>query len=962
MLLETSTMSLAVISATPALLALIIAAARKALPRIPQAWGIAALMTGLFVWLLSFWPVVSQSGVISVSLPWVPQLGLNLSFYLDGLSLMFALMVTGIGAMIALYAGYYFDESEDLGRFYPRLLAFTSAMLLLVLAGNLLTLFIGWELTSIISFLLIGFNRDSAEARSGALQALIITGGGGLALLVGLVLLGTASGSMELPQVLTNTHLQASPWYSAFTGLIMLACFTKSAQWPFHFWLPGAMSAPTPASAYLHSATMVKAGIYLLLRLYPVLGGTPLWQNGLLAIGLITMLIGAIFALRQRDLKAALAYSTISWLGVLVALISLPDGEGLKAALVGILAHALYKAALFLVVGAVDHAAGTRDLTKLGGLARSMPGWTVVAVLAALSMAGLPPLLGFVAKESLLDAMLSNPFEVAAILVMAALTVALAIIIVWDVFGGHPDHAPHLHNVPHGLLVGPAALAGGSLLGGVGVQALILPLVGVMLPGAHLVLFAGLTPPFFLSLIAVGGGVAIFATRQTWRVWVGMTPGTTAVIPNLPSGTQIYQRIVGGFERVGDLVLKTQGGKLRYYLIVILSSVIILQATAGLSHVMGFTPVFTFNGSIDLMRTLMLILALVMMVASIVFRNHLLAALSLGVSGYSVGGIFLIEPAPDVALVQFMVETIGTVLLIVMLARIRAAERQQAMDMLWKQSRAGLVRDIIISTLIGLGTGLFALAALTNRPEATTVATWHLENTERLMHFSDVVGAIVTDFRGMDTIIESTVFGVAALGVLTILARPSAGQRWPRPVAAALMRLRRQPADEAEHTHDTHVVHHTEQRHDLLVAPAFSTPLTRIMARIILPLAFLIALSQLLYGGDGPGDGFTAGVTCGLGVALIFIVYGWHGARELLPWLNARLLIGAGLTLIIANAIFPMLFGLPFLAHSNIDLALPANIHLSSTFFYETGIFLDVFGTIAMVMESIAYPKEVEAL
>ena len=897
--------------------------------------------------------MVSQTGPIALSVPWVPQLGLTLSLYLDGLSLLFSLLILGIGAMIVIYAGYYFDNAEDLARFYARLLAFMSAMLVVVLAGNLLTLFIGWELTSIISFLLIAFDPDSEEARKGALQALIITGGGGLALLVGLVLLGTAAGSMELPQIIANSSVRESPWYTAFTVLILAGCFTKSAQWPFHFWLPSAMSAPTPASAYLHSATMVKAGIYLLLRLYPVLGGTALWQNSLLTIGLITMLLGAALALRQHDLKAALAYSTISQLGILVALISLPEGEGLKAVLVGILAHALYKAALFLVVGAVDHAAGTRDLNKLGGLARYMPGWTGIAVLAGLSMAGLPPLLGFVAKESLLEAMLGNAIATGIIVITAVFTVAMALIVIWDVFLAKTTHTPHLHESPHGLLVGPATLAGGSLLGGLGLQALIVPLVGMTVPGeVQLSLFSGLNLPFLLSLVAISGGAVVFATRHTWRNFS---------IPAVPTGTQIYEQTVRVFERVGDLVLRTQGGKLRYYLIAILCSVILLQTTAGLAHVTGYPLVWEFSGSIDVLRVVLLVMALGMMLASILFRNQLLAVLLLGVSGYSVGALFLIEPAPDVALVQFMVETVGTVLVIVMLARISAVERNQAMESLWKQSRAGLMRDIAISVLIGAGVGLFALAALTSRPKPEAIATWHLENAQRLVGFPDVVGAIVTDFRGMDTIMEITVFSISALGVLTLLARPAASARWPKRMSTVLASLtwKRTPEANKPITHVVVEEHHSGQE---VYTSQFSTPFTRIFARIVLPVAFLIAFAQLLYGGDGPGDGFTAGVISALGITLWYIVFGYHEARAALRWLNGRLLIGAGLALVIANAAFPMLLGEPFLAHLSFDVALPANLHLSSTLIYETGIFLTVLGSVTTIMEAIAYPKEVEPL
>lgn len=949
-----------VISLAPAVTALLRPAVRKFISKEIYGWLLASLVGILFVWLLTFIPTIDEVGHVALSIAWVPQLGLTLSIYLDGLSLLFSLMILGIGAMIILYSIYYFEDAKALDRFYTLLLPFMSAMLVVVMAGNVLTLFIGWELTSVISFLLVSFNGENEAARKGALQALIITGGGGLALMVGLVLLGTAAGSMELNQIIANTSLRDNPLYNAFTVLILIGCFTKSAQFPFHFWLPGAMTAPTPASAYLHSATMVKAGIYLLLRLSPVLADTPLWQNGLLIIGLITVLLGASFALRQYDLKGALAYATVSQLGILVVLISLPHGEGLKAAAVGILAHGLYKAALFLTVGAVDHSVGTRDLKKLGGLARQMPGWAAVAVLAGLSMAGIPPLLGFVAKEALLESLLATPVALIVVVLSAAFTVALAFILIWDVFGGKESHVHHFHASPKGLLLGPATLAGMSLAAGIGLPLLVTPLIHMIVhEEIHLALFSGFNTPFLLSLTAVAGGVGVFATRTVWRKWR---------LPTLPTGTQIYQGAVHGVEKVGDIVLRSQGGKLRYYLAVILGSVIVLQTTAGLSHLTGYPLVFEFQPSIDILRIILLILCLGMMLASILFKSHLLAALSLGVAGYSVGGIFLIEPAPDVALVQFMVETIGTVLLIVMLARIRKDERQKAIDALWVQSKAGLIRDIVISVGIGAGVGLFVLAALTNRPQPEGIATWHLQHTEELVGFPDVVGAIVTDFRGMDTIIEITVFSVAALGVLTILAKPPASARWPVRVANVITGIQqtlRKPTAEDEHAVPAPYVDHLPDRHphgeDSFITN-FSTPLTRVITRIVLPLAFLVALAHLFYGGDGPGDGFTAGVVSGLGVALWYIVFGYHEAHKQFTRLGARRLIGLGVALVIANAAFPMLFGQPFLAHNNINISLPANIHISSTFFYETGIFLSVLGSITTVMEAIAYPKEVEPL
>ncbi len=934
-------------------MAVIVPSTRERLSRIPLAWIVTSVVGILFVYLTTYLPTVADGGVVALSLPWVPELGLTLSLYLDGLSLFFALIIVGIGTVVCLYTGYYFDDTHELNRFYGLLFAFMGAMLALVLAGNLLTLFIAWELTSILSFLLISFHGDtSAEARAGALRALMITGGGGLALLLGLALLSAAAGTSDFAPVLGNAALSEHPWYTAFTLLIFVGCFTKSAQFPFHFWLPGAMSAPTPASAYLHSATMVKAGIYLLLRLYPILGDTPLWENGLMIIGLATMFIGALVALRQHDLKAALAYSTISWLGALVALIGLPHGAGLQAALVGILAHSLYKATLFMTAGAVDHAAGTRDMRKLGGLAAALPGWAVVCLLAILSMAGLPPLLGFVAKENLLDALLETPLALAVVVVSAALTVTMALILFWDVFWGKSHEHHHLHELPKGLMVGPSVLAGGALLAGLGLNWLVRPVIEPALDHeAHLVLFGGINTPFLMSLTAIIAGVGLFVTRERWRAWT---------FPQITSGAQIYRAAVGGVEKAGDMVLRSQNGKLRLYLFVILGAVALLQIPAGFAHVTGVQPVW--NGETDLLRGLLLLVALTTMVGSIVIKRHLTAALLLGVAGYSVGGLFLLEPAPDVALVQFMVETLGTVLLIVMLGKIGAKERRAAMKNLWNQSRPGLARDIILSVIVGTGVGLFALAAVGNRPIAhPSITLWHIQNTLPMLGFTDIVGGIVTDFRGMDTIMEISVFSVAALGVLTLLAKPSPGAEWPQRLIRPLRKLHHIPGQPVTVTEVS--VEDGEVNELATPDSQFSTPLTRTMAQLMLPFALLIALSQLLYGGDGPGDGFTAGVISGLGVALWYLVFGYHESQRRLGWLKPRYLIGAGLTLVIGNAILSMLLGEPFLHHITFDqITLPANLHISTTLFYETGIFLTVLGSSSTIMEAITYPKEIEPL
>jgi multisubunit Na+/H+ antiporter MnhB subunit len=366
----------------------------------------------------------------------------------------------------------------------------------------------------------------------------------------------------------------------------------------------------------------------------------------------------------------------------------------------------------------------------------------------------------------------------------------------------------------------------------------------------------------------------------------------------------------------------------------------------------------------------LLVFALGAMLASILFRRHLVAILCLGLSGYCVGGVFLLEPAPDVALVQFLVETIGTVLVIIMLTKISASARKEAMDNLWSGSRAGVVRDIVISTAVGIGMTLFALAAIQSRPGSPAITLWHMQHALSYIGIPDIVGAIVTDFRGMDTVIEISVFGMAALGVLALLSKrdvlwqPHAVK--PQPVfPLRILRVEHDPEvlDIGKgvllHPPVTETLD-AEAETDLPIGSRFSTPLTRTITRMMLPFTMLLAFAQLLYGGDGPGDGFTAGVTIGLGVALWYIVFGYHESRQRLQWLRPRYLIGAGIGLVVINATVPLLFGYPFLAHIAFDIPLPADLHISTTLFFETGILLTVFGSTSMVLEAIAYPKEVE--
>lgn len=941
-----------------------------------QGWVLGGMMAALFAGALSLLPTVEAQQAIAFNFPWIPQLGLSFSLYLDGLALLFVLLVTGMGAAILAYAGYYFEDSEQSGRFFQLMLVFSSSMLALILAGNVITLFIAWELTSVISFLLISFKGSDSEGRAGALQALVITGAGGLALLAGLLLMGTAAHSMEISQILSSGNLlQEHPWYSAIAILLMIGAFSKSAQFPLHFWLPGAMSAPTPASAFLHSATMVKAGIFLLLRFNPVLGGTPLWEISLVWVGGTTMLIAAILAMWQMDLKGILAYTTISQLGSLVLLIGLPDGVGLKAALLGILAHALYKGTLFLVAGTVDHATGTRNIRELGNLARIMPGFALVAGVATFSMAGVPPLLGFVSKEGFLEAVLNFPTVFAVSFVQVILTVAIALRFFWDVFfrpprielpqnehKEHDFHHPygddaydfsHQHSLPRGMIIGPALLGLLSIVLGIGVGSLVARLISASL-GKEIKLYlfppGGINLVLAISLIALALGFGLFAIR---RIWVRLDFSSPV------NGRRFFEAFIRILDMVGDLLLKTQTGRLRYYLsAIMLSVVVLLTLSVGTLQLQLPQPLITFQDASDILKVILLLLALGATLASILFQQHLAAVLTLGVAGYAIGGLFLLEPAPDVAMVQFLVETLATVLIVLILARTSTEERRAAMQRVWVQTRRGRARDLLIAGLTGLSITIFALAAVSSRPTPDAVSAWYLDNSLSEVGVKDVVGGIITDFRGTDTLLEIVVFSLAALGVLTILARPQSAKTKKLPDQL----LRRSMARNETRPSNSMLDSDPENLETKQYQSQLRDSITQLAAYFTLPLSLLIAAAHILYAGVNPGDGFTAGVIAGLGVAVWFVVFGYEQTKRRLRWLHPTIMLGVGLVLALGNALVPLLFGRSFLAFTILSEFNFADIKLASSLIYEIGIFLAVAGGIGAIMEAISHPKEVESL
>ena len=1010
-------MDIALINAVPFLLALLLAAKplMQIIPKAGRAWLVFAVMALLFFGLLSYWPQLQSidqlykeptrieaalenpprglteaqlverearlqaelaeaeanapaDNAIIRELQWVPELGLALTFYLDGLSMLFALVITGIGAVIFLYAGFYFEDGDEQLRFLMIFSAFAGAMLGVVLAGNLLTMFVMWELTSITSFLLIGFKgAKSAEARFASMQALLITNAGALALLIGLVLLGVASSdTLNLAQAFTfelTDILHADPQdlaghvlYPASLVMIMIGAFTKSAQFPFHFWLPGAMSAPTPASAYLHSATMVKAGIYLLLRLHPPMHDSELWSVGIVAVGCTTMFIGALFALTKRDLKGLLAYATVSKLGAIVLLIGLPGEAGIEAALIGILAHALYKSALFLVAGTIDHNTGTRVIEKLGGLREFMPIETGVAIISGLSMAGFPFLLGFLAKEELIHAALDfgifNPITF-VVVSASALTVTAAFIYIWDVFFAPPLEVIHYHQSSRWLHYAPAVMAVMTVALGLGAGVVVAPLItpATHEPSLSLPVLPQLNQAFLFSVGAIITGYAIFVARRFWLLHIHRL--------QLPTGTEIYQGLLDVADWLGSQALRLQSGQVRYYLVIILGTLAVGLLGAGqigdfiasLQIIQPRLSLTDFDGT-DLLRLLLLLGMVVSALYSVLVRRHTTAALILGAFGYSVGALFLLEPAPDVSLVQFLVETLATVLIIIMLGRISTKQRREAQARLWlgrsmvRNINLGIIRDVLIAGAVGFAVFIFAATAVASRPDRNTIADYHLQNAEAQTGVEDIVGAIVTDYRGMDTYIEISVFAVAALGVLTLLAR---GYERTSPFS---------PADavvQGEFEEDV-----LEELKDF---KKMDTPFIALVTRYVLPLSFLVGLSHIINGSHAPGDGFTAGVLMGLATALWYVVFGYEEAEKRLPWFNPSRLMRAGLLVSMANGVLTLLLGAEFAGHVDYDALLgikdflaPFELKLNSTLVFEIGIFLTVFGGVGMITETIAHP------
>ncbi len=870
--------------------------------RYPRMARFTAAWPALLAVVLSaeLWSADAARGRI-IELPWVPSLALSLSFNLDGLGLLFALLIAAIGALVVLYASAYLENHPDAGRFYAALLAFMGAMLGVALSDNILSLFVFWELTGFTSFLLIGFEHDRAEARSAALQALIVTGAGGLALLAAGVLLIDISGTASLSAMASAGDVVTShPFYAAAAVLTLLAAFTKSAQTPFHFWLPNAMAAPTPVSAYLHSATMVKAGVYLLARMTPILGATVLWTTAVSVVGAATMILGACRSVQETDLKRILAYSTVSALGLLTMLIGVGTAPAITAMLVYFVAHAFYKGALFLVAGAIDHETGSRDITHLAGLRRAMPLTALAGGAAALSMAGVPLTLGFVAKdgayESLLGAQWSAWMLAAAVLSSALMGIAGFLAGVLP-FRGRPS-SNEGHDPEWRLLLPPVTLAAAGVLAGLAPWLLDAPLTlaaGAILHRPEplsLAIWHGVTPALMLSaltLILVVGGYALRDTIRTWA-W---RPATGS------------ERLYAGMVSALDAVSRTIGpplhrASLRSYVMVIVVSVV-AAGFAALSTLPALS--LSARTGIRTHEVLVVIVIVAGAIAATLAKTTMAAVLSLGVVGYGVAMTFLLYGAPDLAMTQFSVETLTVLIYVLVFRHFRN---------LGDPSRAAVrYRDL----LIGAATGALIFTLVLSVSTADTAARlreYFVAFGPTLGHGRNIVNVILVDFRAFDTLGEITVLTTAAIGV------------------RALLRLANAPDSSSP-------------------VSATTSPIFRAGARFLMPLLLLFALFLFWRGHNEPGGGFVGGLVASAAFSLYLIAFGVDHARRALL-VKPTALLGTGLLIALISGVPASLRGQPFLtAQWLVD-----PIHIGTPVLFDVGVFLVVTGVVLMMIFSLA--------
>ena len=731
-------------------------------------WLLALFPLMIFLHLAGHVTAVANGEVFTGGVSWIPTLGINLSWRMDGLSLVFGLLISGIGTLIILYSGGYLKGHPALGRFLAFMFLFMGSMLGLVMADNFYALLVLWEMTSVTSFLLIGFDHTRQASRRAAIQALVVTGGGGLMLIAAMIVIQGITGVSEMSLLLaTGDTLRESPLYLAAFILVLGGAFTKSAQFPLHFWLPNAMEAPTPVSAYLHSATMVKAGVYLLMRMNPVMGETVLWETVLPIFGIVTLLAGTLLAVRQTDLKLMLAYTTVASLGLLVMLTGFGSEKAIEAAVYYLVAHSLFKGTLFMVAGTIDHEAGTRDVRKLAGLRAAMPLTFGAALLAALSMGGLPPLFGFIAKEEIYYALAKPGAWAVALTILAIIGNALMMVIGFAValkpfLGEARKELSHAHEGPVLLIAGPLVL---SVLGlilalasGYANHAFISPMASAV-AGMAVVSKASVIPhiglPLALSVVTILLGVAIYwrldrfrmtMAKLLWRIGWGPDHGFDQVISGLVRMSVLATRII-------------HNGRLESYVTV----VFVALAITLLGSLVGFgeMPTMPQMPQLAFYEWGILGIAFAGLLAVIWADNRLTAIVSLGIQGFAVALIFMLFGAPDLSFTQFMVETLSVVILALVMTRLTLHKSDH------RPMRQRLM-DATIALACASGLGLLLLS-VTQVPFNSELSDFFAENSRLIAHGRNIVNVIIVDFRGLDTLGEIAVVMVTGLAILALI-------------------------------------------------------------------------------------------------------------------------------------------------------------------------------------------------
>ena len=932
----------------------LLVAASPASVRHAEAWlsgVVAAAGLGIVV---ALYPVVSAGGVVRARVEWLPSWGLDLTLRMDGFAWIFAALIMGIGGLVVLYARYYLSPRDPASRFYCCLLAFMGAMTGIVVAGNLILLIVFWELTSLFSFLLIGYWHQSTAARDGARMALIVTAAGGLCLLAGMLLLGHIAGSYELDAVLAaGDRIREHELYLPVLLLVLIGAFTKSAQFPFHFWLPNAMAAPTPVSAYLHSATMVKAGVFLLVRFWPALGDTEAWFWIVTSAGMTTFLLGAFFALFQHDLKGLLAYSTVSHLGLITTLAGLGTPLAIVAAIFHIMNHAVFKASLFMAAGIIDHETGTRDMRRLSGLRHAMPITATLAIVASGAMAGVPLLNGFLSKEMFFaeafeagKGSLLDPATTWVALIASSFSVAYSLRFIHQVFFGppptdlprEPHEPPRFMRFPVEILVVTCLVVGivPAMTVGPYLHMAAVSVLGPATPIYSLSLWHGINAPLIMSVVALAAGTAIYALLAGW---LNRSPEGPPLL-RLLKGQRIFERsLVTFWWRWPRALYRLTGTErlqpqLRILVLLALGALGWELRDAGLLGGPGWTedldPAFAL---------VWLAGAACAIGAAWQAKYHRFAALALlGGAGVVTCVTFVWFSAPDLAVTQLLVEIITTVLLLLGLRWLPRRLELIAHDVEFP-ARLRRTADLVVAVACGAGIAAIAHAVMT-RPLRSETAAYFLENAYSEGGGTNVVNVILVDFRAFDTFGEITVLGIVGLTVFALLRRFRPG------------RESMEPPEQQRIQRDSDVGSGRER--DDTVQEYLRVP--SVVMQWMFPAIVMLAAYLFLRGHDLPGGGFAAGVALAIGFLLQYLAANVRWVEDRLRVLPVRWM-GAGLLMAAATGAGALLFGYPFLTASARYVTLPVigDVPLATALLFDLGVFALVVGATVVVLIALAH-------